>query len=562
MPDTSARVAFLKQSHLFRGMSDKDLAAVAEIMQENTYAAEDTVFSEGSPADSFYMIYQGRVRLTRRMKDRSTNVATLFPGDYFGERGLLKGGIRNATAKTEPGVTLLILYRAEFKKLLNRIPTLWDNFDLMMDSRQLASELSFAWLAENEVIYFLARKHYIVLLRMLARPLLGLFFALGLLGLGLTLENTSSGLPIDLAVAGLGGFLLVLALAWAAWLYLDWSNDFYIVTNQRVVYLEKVIGLYDNRQEAPMSTILSVNTESDYWGRQFFDYGTVVVRTFVGQIRMTYVRHPLQAAAMIEEYWNRTKQVTSKMNEESIRNTIRNKLGMPKPAPPAAQPAASPPPPSSPAKESYVHKMWREAFALRKEDGGTVTYHKHWFVLIRDTFPQSGAILLIVAALIAYPLLFEQVQAWLIFILFTALMGLALWWYYGYEDWKNDIYQVTPDQIIDVYKKPFGVEDRKAAPLDGILSTEYKRNGIIEILLNYGTVYIEVGGAHFDFEDVADPPTIQQDIVRRLQVKLVKKEQADSAAERERMAEWLAYYHNTIQEIDKERKQARDGDLV
>ncbi len=150
MPDTSARVAFLKQSHLFRGVSDKDLTAVAEIMQENTYHQEEIVFSEGMAADSFYMIYQGRIRLTRRQKDRSTQVATLFPGDYFGERGLLKGGIRNATAKAEAGTTLLILYRNEFKILLKRMPKLWDNFDLMMDSRQLASELNFTWLSENE----------------------------------------------------------------------------------------------------------------------------------------------------------------------------------------------------------------------------------------------------------------------------------------------------------------------------------------------------------------------------------------------------------------------------
>jgi hypothetical protein len=106
------------------------------------------------------------------------------------------------------------------------------------------------------------------------------------------------------------------------------------------------------------------------------------------------------------------------------------------------------------------------------------------------------------------------------------------------------------------------MEDRKAAPLDGILSTEYKRNGIIEILLNFGTVYIMVGGAHFDFEDVADPPTVQQDIVRRLQVRLQKKKESEVAGERERMAEWLAYYHKTLKEIEEERRQTRGGDLV
>lgn len=558
MPDISARVAFLKESHLFRGASDKDLAAVAEIMKENTYAAEEMVFSEGSPADSFYMIYRGRIRLTRRAKDRSVNVATLFPGDYFGERGLLKGGIRNATAKTESDTILLILYRAEFKKLLNRMPNLWNNFDLMMDSRQLASELNFSWLAENEVIYFLARKHYVVLLRLLAWPLVGLLFALGFLGLGLTLEDSTSGLPLGLAAAGLGGFLLVIVAAWAVWLYLDWGNDFYIVTNQRVVYLEKVIGLYDNRQEAPMSTILSVNTESDYWGRQLFDYGTVVVRTFVGQIRMTYVRHPLQAAAMIEEYWNRTKQITRKMDEESIKNSIRAKLGVPKRDLPPPPPMPKPIPP---VPQGNVKTLLDKLFPLRQEDGGTVTYHKHWLVLLRDTFPQIGGMLLVLAVLIAYLFLLGPMPAWLIFILFTILMGLALWWFYGYEDWKNDVYQVTPDQIIDVYKKPFGVEDRKAAPLDGILSTEYRRNDIIEVLFNYGTVYISVGGSHFDFEDVADPPTVQQDIARRLQVRLVKQKEAEVSGERERMAEWLAYYHKTIEEIEEERRQARNGDL-
>ncbi len=558
MPDISARVAFLKESHLFRGVSDKDLAAVAEIMKENTYAAEEMVFSEGSPADSFYMIYRGRIRLTRRAKDRSVNVATLFPGDYFGERGLLKGGIRNATARTESDTILLILYRTEFKKLLNRMPNLWNNFDLMMDSRQLASELNFSWLAENEVIYFLARKHYVVLLRLLAWPLVGLLFALGFLGLGLTLEDSTSGLPLGLAGAGLGGFLLVIVAAWAVWLYLDWGNDFYIVTNQRVVYLEKVIGLYDNRQETPMSTILSVNTESDYWGRQLFDYGTVIVRTFVGQIRMTYVRHPLQAAAMIEEYWNRTKQITRKMDEESIKNSIRVKLGAPKRDLPPPPPMPKPIPP---VPQGNVKTLWDKLFPLRQEDGGTVTYHKHWLVLLRDTFPQTGGMLLVLAALIACLFLLGPMPAWLIFILFTILMGLALWWFYGYEDWKNDVYQVTPDQIIDVYKKPFGVEDRKAAPLDGILSTEYRRNDIIEVLFNYGTVYISVGGSNFDFEDVADPPTVQQDIVRRLQVRLVKKKEAETSGERERMAEWLAYYHKTIEEIEEERRQARNGDL-
>jgi len=548
MPDTPARVEFLKKSHLFQGLSDKELVSVAETMKENTYQNGETVFAEGTPADSFYIIFRGRMLLTRRVKDREVKVASLFQGDYFGERGLLKGTIRNATVKSEGVSILLIFYRDDFKKLLTRVPHLWENFDLMMDSRKLAGELNFPWLAENEVIYFLARKHYFLLVRALVLPVLALIPALAVLVFGFLLNS--------IGMAAVGAFATVLVLGWAGWRYLDWGNDFYIVTNQRVVWLEKVIGLYDSRQEAPMSTILSINTESDYFGRQFFDYGTVVVRTFTGQIRMTFVRHPKQAAAMIEEYWNRTKVVARQLDEDIIKNAIRNKLGIKKPG---AVPAAAPAAPSKPlaSKENPLYKMWREAFNLRSESGGTVTYRKHWIVLLRDTLPQTGGILLALVVLIGYPFIFGAPPLWLVLISLLVMTALAGWWFYGFEDWQNDIYQVTNDQIIDVYKKPFGVEDRKAAPLDGILSSEYKRNGLVEIIFNYGTVYIMVGGANFDFEDVADPPTVQQDIIRRLAVKMQKKREADGAAERDKMAEWLAYYHKTIKEIEDEQKQAR-----
>ena len=55
-------------------------------------------------------------------------------------------------------------------------------------------------------------------------------------------------------------------------------------------------------------------------------------------------------------------------------------------------------------------------------------------------------------------------------------------------DWHNDIYLITPDQVVDVNKKPLGHEERQAAPLKNILGIEYKRLGIIGLLLNFGTV--------------------------------------------------------------------------
>ena len=109
-------------------------------------------------------------------------------------------------------------------------------------------------------------------------------------------------------------------------------------------------------------------------------------------------------------------------------------------------------------------------------------------------------------------------------------------------------------------RKPFGTEDRKAAPLENILSTENRRNGILGMLLNFGTVYIMVGGAQFNFDDVADPPSVQQDIVQRQQGRLQKKKDTETSAERERMSEWLAMYHRTMDDVEREKNQSRQPD--
>jgi hypothetical protein len=126
------------------------------------------------------------------------------------------------------------------------------------------------------------------------------------------------------------------------------------------------------------------------------------------------------------------------------------------------------------------------------------------------------------------------------------------WLIYEIADWSNDKFQVTAEQIIDLDKKPFGTETRNAAQLDSILGTEYRRIGILGNLFNYGTVYITVGGSKFAFEDVMDPPSVQSDIDRRRMARSAKKKETEVAIERERIAEWLATYHNNAEDFRRE----------
>jgi uncharacterized membrane protein YdbT with pleckstrin-like domain len=201
-------------------------------------------------------------------------------------------------------------------------------------------------------------------------------------------------------------------------------------------------------------------------------------------------------------------------------------------------------------------------FKLRVEDSGTITYRKHWFVLWQQVWQPTVLIFMIGLGMLARlntlartpgHRLFDAaktipVDGWIL-VLLVLLIAAFIWWIYQYIDWRNDIFQVTPDQILDVDRKPFGSEARRAAPLENILSTESERVGLAGYLLNFGTVYITVGGTHLDFKDVLDPTAVQADIDRRRETRASQKQQAAADAERERMSDWLVAYHENESEL-------------
>ena len=559
--DLPARIAFLKKIHLFHGLEEAELAAIAEELDEVSYPASSVIFKQGTRADSFYLIYAGKVRIVRRQNNREIQLARLVREDYFGEMALVERRTRSATVTAEADTVLLVLSRQDFEKLYKQKPETKLNLAVAIRSRQLARSLLFKWLRSDEVVYFLARKHPVILYQNLALPILAFLVPFGLFYGWFNIAH--------LFIVGLAAWVSLLAvIGWIIWQVVDWGNDYYIVTNQRVVWLEKVVGIYDSRQESPLSTVLSVGIEANPLGRAL-DYGDVIVRTFVGRIPFSHVNHPHQAARMIEEYWLRTREAAVGLEKEAMKDAIRKRLGIPIPPKPKSDIPAPPPPP--PKGSRLLQLLGANTLKLRFESGDTVIYRKHWVVLILEAWmPVLGMIAVIV---LFFQRLYQlwrnpneafisfnggvSVDAWagaLLILLFV----LFLWFVYRVLDWSNDQFIVTPEQIIDLDKKPFGTETRNAAQLENILGTEYRRIGLLGNIFNYGTVYITVGGTKLAFEDVMDPPAVQSDINRRRAARADKKKQAEITAERERMAEWLATYHRSAQEfMDEESKKNR-----
>jgi hypothetical protein len=336
-----------------------------------------------------------------------------------------------------------------------------------------------------------------------------------------------------------------------------------VVTNQRVVYLEKVIGLYDSTQEAPLTTILSVGIETDLLGRQM-GFGNVIIRTYVGKIIFRHVSNPKQAAAVVEEHWHRVRESSRRAEADAMRYELRKRMGL---IPADANPKPGPAAVVVKTKPSFAEKVGLSLFKVRIERAGTITYRKHIFVLFQQAWqPTLGLFILILLmgiALVQIPKpiisIAPGLASELLFAVWAVLFfSFILWWIYQYIDWSNDIFQVTPDQILDIDRKPFGNEERRAAPLENILSTEAQREGFLEYLLNYGTVYINVGGAtELRFSDVTDPATVQQDIDNRRLARINAKAETQAKAERERLADWFATYHSVNEEMIQAAAEGR-----
>jgi CRP-like cAMP-binding protein len=76
-----------------------------------------TIFREGDPGDSMFLIAQGRVRI-RFSLDVAAEVAVFGPGEFFGELSLLCNAARTATAESIEDTTLLVVRRDTFAMMM------------------------------------------------------------------------------------------------------------------------------------------------------------------------------------------------------------------------------------------------------------------------------------------------------------------------------------------------------------------------------------------------------------------------------------------------------------
>jgi CRP-like cAMP-binding protein len=110
----------LKNIELFSELSAKELRDVAKLMTPVTVKAGRDLTVEGEPGREFMIILEG----TATVRRNGRVVATLGPGDFFGEMAVVAGVPRTATVTADTDMTLEALNRREFSTLLDESPKL------------------------------------------------------------------------------------------------------------------------------------------------------------------------------------------------------------------------------------------------------------------------------------------------------------------------------------------------------------------------------------------------------------------------------------------------------
>jgi ABC-type bacteriocin/lantibiotic exporter with double-glycine peptidase domain len=106
-------------------------SSMTQLFEFATYGFGEELVREGEPADAFYLLVSGTVRVLARGAGDEGEVTLnrLTAGDTFGERGLLEGSPRSATVRASRPVQALRVRREQFEALVAQHPALQQDLE-------------------------------------------------------------------------------------------------------------------------------------------------------------------------------------------------------------------------------------------------------------------------------------------------------------------------------------------------------------------------------------------------------------------------------------------------
>jgi CRP-like cAMP-binding protein len=122
----------LRRVKVLADFDDPQLQRFVEFMEVQQARQWVEVVKQNQPGDAMYLILEGELRVRMMIGGKESILATLNPGDFFGEISLFDHGPRAADVIANSDSTLLKISSSAFQRLVQEAPDLAAPFLLRM----------------------------------------------------------------------------------------------------------------------------------------------------------------------------------------------------------------------------------------------------------------------------------------------------------------------------------------------------------------------------------------------------------------------------------------------
>jgi CRP/FNR family transcriptional regulator len=118
-------LSVLKKIPIFSNLVEKELREIEPYLIKERYKKKDEIFREGDPSDWFYILINGKIKITKlSLEGKEIIVELISPFDFFGGLAALKGFPYPANAIAMEDSEILKISKTDILKLIDRFPSI------------------------------------------------------------------------------------------------------------------------------------------------------------------------------------------------------------------------------------------------------------------------------------------------------------------------------------------------------------------------------------------------------------------------------------------------------
>ncbi len=131
----------LRSVPIFSSISEDFVELLRDRVDLVRFAPGEVICEEGAPADAFYLVRIGFVKVSQKLNGEDLVLAYLSRGGYLGEMGLLGEGVRTATCVALDHVELVRIQAPEFYQMLERFPQVRQHIESTVEQRRRENQM-------------------------------------------------------------------------------------------------------------------------------------------------------------------------------------------------------------------------------------------------------------------------------------------------------------------------------------------------------------------------------------------------------------------------------------